>query len=111
MARFTIDPGRLNRQIALEARSAVSDGAGGTLAGFSEVARFFAAVEPAGTVERDDTGFALAGRRFRLVFRFRTDVTLAHRLRLGERVLAIETLEDPDGTGQFLTAYCREDAA
>jgi head-tail adaptor len=110
MAGFTIDAGRLNRQLVLEAPSGAADGAGGIAPGFAETARFFAAVDPLGPEERDDTGFALTARLFRVTLRFRADLTLAHRFRLGSRVLSLEGLADPDERGRFLVALCREEA-
>lgn len=110
MARLSLDAGRLNRQVCLDAPVATPDGAGGRTPGFLEVARFFAAIEALGAEQRDDGGFALSSRSMRVIFRFRSDVTLAHRLRLGERVLVLQGLADPDETRRYLIATCREDA-
>lgn len=110
MARFTLDPGRLDRQLALEAPATAADGAGGLAPGFAAGTPLAAALDPLGPAERDNSGFAVTASLFRITFRFRADVTRAHRFRLGSRVFRIESLHDPDGTSRFLIAICREDA-
>lgn len=110
MVRFTLDPGRLNRQLGLDAPMQAADGAGGLSPAFAGAGTFFAAVDPLGPAERDNQGFSVTGKLFRITLRFRADITLAHRFRLGSRIFAIESLADPDETGRFLVAICREDA-
>ena len=110
MVRFTLDPGRLNRQLTLEAPDQTADGAGGLSPSFAAAGTLFAAVDPMGPAERDNSGFAVTGRLFRVTLRWRAGITLAHRFRPGPRVLAIESLADPDETGRFLIAICREEA-
>lgn len=109
MATFRIDPGRLSRRLVLEAPTAAPDGAGGIVTGFRTVARLFAAVDPLGPAEQEDTGFATWSRRLQVTLRYRSDLATGQRFRLGSRILVLESVTDPDETGRYLTCICRED--
>ena len=108
MATFRFDPGRLNRRLVLEAPTAAADGAGGTLAGMRTVGSLFAALDPIGPLEQDDTGFARWPRLLRVTLRYRTDLAAGQRFRLGTRLFVIEAVTDPDETHRFLQCSCRE---
>lgn len=108
MARVSIDPGRLSRRLVLEAPVATPDGAGGMVTAYRSVARLFAAIDPQGPQEQEDTGFASFPRLLRITLRYRSGLATGQRFRLGTRTLVIEAVADPDETGRYLQCTCRE---
>lgn len=108
MVAFHIDPGRLSRRLTLEAPVATPDAAGGMVTGFQTVAKLFAALDPLGPLDQEDTGFAAWPRLFRVTLRYRADLAAGHHFRLGTRLLVIEGVADPDETGRYLQCTCRE---
>jgi len=91
-----IDPGRLNRRLALDAPTQSADGAGGVVRGFEEIAILWASVEPVSAraaVIADMSGAAVTHR---IVLRWRNGITTRHRLREGARTYRIVTLRARD---------------
>jgi SPP1 family predicted phage head-tail adaptor len=94
MSEFAIDPGALNRRLALEAPVETPDGAGGVVRSYQEVATLWASVEPVaarGEVVAIQSGQTITHR---IVVRHRADITTRHRLRDGARVFRIVTLRE-----------------
>jgi SPP1 family predicted phage head-tail adaptor len=89
-----INPGQLNRRLALEAPVETPDGAGGVTRSYVTVATLWAAVEPAGAREGVFAERLGATVTHRIVLRFSADITLAHRLRDGARVYRIVTVRE-----------------
>lgn len=109
MAVYRIDPGRLRHRLLLEAPVEQADGQGGVFPGFRTFATVWAAIEPMGPVETDDTGFAALSRQVRIILRFRRDIRIGQRFSKGQRLFVIEDASDPDEGGRFLHCICRED--
>lgn len=105
MATPPFDAGALRHRLVLEAPAADPDGR----RLWSQVAAFWAAIQPLGG-EEAAIGGHLAGRAsHRIVIRHRVDVTSAHRLRKGARTFAIRTTYDPDETRRALVILAEED--
>lgn len=90
-----IDPGTLNRRLALEAPVEADDGAGGVTRSYATVATLWAAVEPIGArgdlVAADAAGATVTHRIF---IRYSPDITIRHRFRDGACVYRIVTLRE-----------------
>lgn len=100
-----LDPGELKVRLELLAPVETPDGAGGHETSFAFVRKVWARLDPAGetVVER---GGSPAQRSTRdVTIRHAGDVRPGMRFRLGVRLLAIETVWDPDGSGRLLV--CR----
>jgi SPP1 family predicted phage head-tail adaptor len=97
-----IDPGQLNRRLALEAPAITPDGAGGVIRGYQTLATLWAALVPVsarGDVAADGIGATVTHR---ITIRSGPEVTTRHRFRLGVRVFVIASIRAHDGEGRFL---------
>ena len=103
-----IDPGAFRHEVAMEAASIVSDGGGGHSEIWSEVATFFALIEPVTARSRFGGDQTLETLSHRVTIRYRADVTSGLRLKHGRRILKILTVHDPDETARYLVCHTRE---
>jgi SPP1 family predicted phage head-tail adaptor len=97
-----IDPGQLNRRLALEAPAITPDGAGGVIRSYQTLTTLWAALVPVsarGDVVADGIGATVTHR---ITIRSGPEVTTRHRFRLGARVFVIAAIRDRDGEGRFL---------
>ncbi len=102
------DPGRLRERVTIEMQVRTADGAGGASIGWTalatvaaEVISFKGASLVAG--ERDE-----AREPFRVVIRYRGDVTTEMRIAWRGRLLDILSRHDPDGGRRWLALDCEE---
>jgi SPP1 family predicted phage head-tail adaptor len=96
MSDLAIDPGALDRRLALEAPAETPDGAGGVVRTYQEVATLWASVEPVaarGEVVAMQSGQTITHR---ILIRRRADITARHRLRDGAKVFRIVALRERD---------------
>jgi len=108
MSDPAIDPGALNRRLALEAPVETADGAGGVVRIHQEVATLWAALEPAaarGEVVAAQLGATLTHR---ITIRHRAGITTRHRFRDGARIFRIVTIRERGG--RFLDIQAEERA-
>ena len=100
--------GRLNQRIVIERPSAVRTDSGLQAAGWDQVARCLAAIEPEGAGPETE-GMALSAMpRFRVTLRPRGDVSVGQRLLWGGRVLAIRQRIDDPRLGDRMVLRCEE---
>ncbi|HZT26085.1 MAG TPA: phage head closure protein [Pseudolabrys sp.] len=79
-------PGELNRRLLLQAPVETDDGAGGVTRSYATVTALWAQVAPL-PPRPDNTAQSLgASLRYRIVIRFRDDVTTRHRFRDGAHI-------------------------
>jgi SPP1 family predicted phage head-tail adaptor len=101
--------GALNVRLVLEAPSATPDGAGGEEIEWQAVASLWAELTPLSGGETLAFDRSDPSVRWRVRFRYRNGVTPDMRLRLGERVMEIRAVYDPDGAGRaFLECLAEE---
>lgn len=96
MSDPSIDPGRLNRRLTLEAPVESADGAGGVTRSFSAVATLWASVEPVSAranVAADALG---ANITHRIQIRYSADITLRHRFRDGDTIFRLVAIRQRD---------------
>ena len=100
--------GRLRRRVSLQEKSRVTDVGGGAAETWATVATVWAAVEERLASEISTAEQTQARVAVTLTLRYRADVTTAHRVVIGARVLAIKAIRDIDGRGRWLELDCRE---
>ena len=108
MALIDIDAGRLTARLVLERPEPVDDGQGGAVTGFVERARVWALIEPRSFAEEETGPGLVATVTHHVTLRARGDLSAGQRFRKGGRVFEILALRDPDETGRFQLALCRE---
>lgn len=107
-AMIDIDAGHLSTRLVLEAPETVADGQGGVATVFVEQARLWARVEPRGFAEENRGPGPVSTVTHHVTVRAGRALSPGQRFVAGARVLLIEALRDPDETGRFTLALCRE---
>ena len=95
----------LNQRVRIEKPATTSDGYGGAVAGWVEVATVFAAVEPlyVGQGERVEAARRAGSAGYRIRIRPRADVTAAMRIIWKTHTLAIHSIHDQGELLNLLT--------
>lgn len=103
-------PGDLNRRLVLEAPVETDDGAGGVARGYATVTTLWAQVLPLSGGANVAAGSLGAALRYRIVIRFRDDVTTRHQFQDGAAIYRIIAVR-PNADRRFLEidAEIRED--
>lgn len=101
--------GELRFRLAIEAPVETDDGEGGVTRTWSAAGDTWAAVEPLGADEKVITDRETPLFRYRIIVRYRDDLSPANRFRLGTRILAIRAVRDPDERGEFLECTVEEE--
>ena len=103
------EPGWIAHRIVIEEPAVLPDGAGGEMRTFLPLATVWAAVTPV-RAEAVTEGDRLGGRiTHRVTIRWRADVTGGMRIRHRGRILAIDTVVDPDERRRYLQIAAREE--
>lgn len=101
--------GELRLRLTIEAPSESDDGEGGVTRTWTDAGDVWAALEPltmdGKTIADRDTPML----RHRLTLRSYPDLSVKHRFRLGERILQIRAMRDPDERGEFLECLVEEE--
>ena len=95
----------------LEAPHEVADGAGGVARSFLAAGSVWAQLTPLTMDAALVADRALGRLTHRVRLRARTDLSTAHRLRLGTRVFQIRALREADPAGRFLDLLVEEERA
>lgn len=107
-AMLDLDPGRLTARLVLERPDPVGDGQGGAEIGFVEFASVWALIEPLSFAEEERAAGVAANVTHHVTLRVRADLVPGQRFRKGARLFVIIALRDPDETGRYALARCRE---
>jgi head-tail adaptor len=106
---MSIDPGRLNRRLVVEAPVETDDGTGGVVRSFVDAATVWAQMTPVGArgdVDTDTRGTVVT---WRITLRAGVALTTRHRLRDGARRLDIAAIVLRDDALVDITAQERVD--
>jgi SPP1 family predicted phage head-tail adaptor len=109
MRSVFFDPGQMTARLVLEAPLETPDGQGGAAVSFTEVAAFWARIEPVSEQREEQAGADVFTLMHRIWLRARDDIRPGMRLRKGTRVFAVRTWRDPDERGNYLVCLCEEE--
>ena len=91
-----MQPGRLDQQIVIEGPTQIPDGYGGVVdAGWGEVGRAWASVEPLRGREAIANMAVTPSQTWRIWVRRDVEITAAHRILWGGRILNVREAPDP----------------
>ena len=102
--------GDARQRAVLEAKVLTPDGGGGFLEAWEAYASIWAALEPQAGTESLQAGRLESRVSHRVTIRRRSDVSANHRLRLGNRVLAIRAVLDEGVESLWMRLLCEEGA-
>lgn len=110
MAPILMDPGQLAARLKLEHPVDTADGQGGATTAYASASFVWGRIEPVSveTLERAETQVFTITHRIWL--RYRSDLTLGMRLRLGARIFVLRAFYDPDETRRFVVCRCEENS-
>jgi head-tail adaptor len=102
--------GQMRRALRLEVAVDTPDDVGGVTRNWLDLGPVWAALERlgAGSAERDQADRREIATSFRVIMRWRGDITGNHRLREGEHIFAIRSAADPDGRRRRLVCTVEE---
>lgn len=100
--------GDLTQRLLLERPVDAPDDVGGATRSWVAVDTIWAALRAETGGERFEAEREESAIRWRVLMRWRPDVTAAMRLRLGERTFAIHSACDVDARRRFMTLRCEE---
>lgn len=100
--------GKLRERVTVERMTRTPDGFGGATVSWIEVATCRAEVISFKGREHARDGRAETRAPYRVVTRYREDVTSAMRIRWRDRLLDIQSAIDPDGERRWLALDCIE---
>ena len=100
--------GRLNQRATIERAVLTPDGHGGNVTTWALRAVVWALVEPITGREALMAVQVTAVLNTGVTIWFRNDISVKDRLRIGARVLQVESYQDPDGTKDELRLLCSE---
>ncbi len=107
--RPEFEPGWIAHRIIIERPVAVDDGAGGSRMGFAMLATVWAAIEPIRAAVDPASDRIGSTVTHRVTIRYRDDIAGGMRLKHRGRLLAVETVVDPDERRRFLLIEAREE--
>jgi SPP1 family predicted phage head-tail adaptor len=101
--------GELRLRLTLEAPVELDDGEGGVARTWDEVADIWAAIQPLAMDEKTITDRETPLLKYRITLRHRDDISEINRFRLGNRILIVRAVRDPDERGEFLECLAEEE--
>jgi len=104
-----IDAGVLKHRLVLEQVIETSDGSGGAIITWSEVATLWASIDSVHAAMRHLAQQSQETITHRITLRYRKDVASGWRFRKGDRIFKIITVRDPDETGRYLVCRTEEE--
>lgn len=104
-----MDLAKLNRRVTLQAPVDVDDGQGGKTRSWKKIGQAWVEASPIAGKEGIVAGTLSATQPWRVVMRFRSDVTTANRMIADwapGRIITIQSCQDPDGRREQLLLFC-----
>ena len=103
-----IDAGLLKHRLVLEQVIETSDGSGGAIITWSEVATLWASIDSVHAAMRHLAQQSKEAITHRITMRFRGDISSGWRFRKGNRIFKIITVRDLDETVRYLVCRTEE---
>lgn len=110
MTPLFLDPGLLRKRASLQVADLASDGSGGMVASWREIAEVSVRVEPVSVDSGERFDRREATITHRVICRARDDVERGMAFVLGSRRLVVVSVHDPDESRRYLVCRCREEA-
>ncbi|MEM9732598.1 MAG: phage head closure protein [Pseudomonadota bacterium] len=108
MKTASFDPGALRHCFEVIGIAAQSDGCGGLVETETAKGTVWGYLKPRRAVQERLADQDVAEVRHTIIVRYRSDLSSADRLRLGNREFEILTLHDPDERGVYMVCETRE---
>ena len=103
--------GDLDRRVTIEQAALSPDGAGGGAVSWSELTTVWGRLQPAAGRERLHAMQLQGAASYRITIRRRTDVTVAMRARVDNRVFNIRAVLNGGGREPYSELFCEEGVA
>jgi SPP1 family predicted phage head-tail adaptor len=100
--------GRLNQKITLRSHTATKNAIGEVVVAYSDVATVWAAVEPQKASEKVSGGLVLGESTYKVLIRYRSDVTSEWRIAWGDKTLEISSVLNPYNRNRELEIIASE---
>ena len=101
--------GEFRHRLTIQAADEIDDAAGGVIRTWEALGEVWAAIEPVSFDDQMVSDKRLGVLTHRITLRHRSDITLSHRLLLGQRVFAIRAVRDPDERGRVIEILVSEE--
>ena len=101
--------GRLRHRLTLETPDDGPDGAGGFVRVWNPLGQVWAAIEPLSANAAVIADQRVGALTHRVTLRHRSDLTLNHRFRLGDRLFTLRVMRDREEDGRFLECLVAEE--
>ncbi|MCO5063120.1 MAG: phage head closure protein [Rhizobiaceae bacterium] len=111
MSTLQIDPGEFRTELSLQECQTVYDALGGYSENWVETAVLFAKIEPLDAASNFAADQTTETVTHRVYVRWQPGLASGMRFALGERVLEVVTVHDPDETGRYLMCMATEKGA
>jgi len=105
---MAVSLGQMRERVIFMVPDQLDDGLGGDEGAFSPLAECFAKVTPEGGGQAVEAGQLASRMTYRFEVRFRTDLSIAHRLEWGGVTYEIRRLSDETGYRDILTVLATE---
>jgi SPP1 family predicted phage head-tail adaptor len=105
-----IRSGDLNKRITFQAKTTTSDGMGGPVVTWADVATVWAAIWPTSaneTVQANATTMVISHR---VRIRFRSVLKASWKIKFGNRYFSIVSIINPNEANEYLDLMCKEAA-
>jgi SPP1 family predicted phage head-tail adaptor len=101
--------GKFRHRLTLVEPDETPDGMGGVARTWNSLGEVWAAIEPVSANDMVAADRRLGRITHRVTIRRRSEITLAHRLLLGQRVFVLLAVRDADEQGRFLECLVEEE--
>lgn len=105
-----IRAGELNKIITLQQKNTVSDGMGGPVVTWADVATVWAAIWPVSASEQTQAQSTTMVISHRIRIRYRSVLKASWRIKFGNRYFNIVSVVNPNEANEFLDLMCKEAA-
>jgi SPP1 family predicted phage head-tail adaptor len=100
--------GQLRQRVTIQQATTTTNARGARVPGWADVATVWADVRTPTGRERTANEATVATISHVVTLRYRADLTAAHRIKWGDRVLSLLATPDPDNRRRTLVCQCQE---
>lgn len=100
----------MNKRVYLQAEMQASDGQGGFISSWENIAELWASITPLNGYEKFQAGQLQTPLTHKVLMRYRSGITTKNRLLYGSRVLEVKEVVNTNEDNVFLQLKCLEKA-